>query len=161
MEKIKPTVNWHIKHFNDVTAPEYHKLLALRAAVFVVEQDCPYQDVDYKDKVAYHVFGLNPDGECVAVARVLPQHISYDEVSIGRIAVSQSARGTGIADDLMNRCFQFIEQQFGQQPIRISAQQYLTNFYNRHGFKQVSEMYLEDNIPHIEMLRDTKKRAFQ
>ena len=146
-------INWQVKHFNELTVPEYHDLLFLRIEVFVIEQDCPYQDVDNKDKVAYHVFGTNNKNETVAVARILPKNVSYTEISIGRIAVDKNNRGTGIADDLMNTCFEFIEQQFGKQPIRISAQQYLLNFYNRHGFKQVSEMYLEDNIPHIEMLK--------
>ncbi len=150
MEKIK----WQVKHFNELTVPEYHDLLFLRIEVFVIEQDCPYQDVDDKDKVAYHIFGTNKDNKTVAVARILPQEISYPEISIGRIAVDKDNRGTGIAVELMNECFQFIEQQFGKKPIRISGQQYLTNFYGRLGFKQVSEMYLEDNIPHIEMLKE-------
>lgn len=150
MEKI----NWHIKHFNELTVPEYHELMALRTAIFVVEQDCPYQEVDNKDKVAYHVFGMNQENHCVAVARILPPNISYPEISIGRIALAKNERGRGIADDLMNQCFEFIEQQFGKQNIRISAQEYLLHFYNRHGFVRVSEMYLEDNIPHIEMLRE-------
>jgi len=155
MEKV--TINWQVKHFTELSIPEYHDLLALRTAVFVVEQDCPYQEVDDKDKVAYHVFGTNTDNECVAVARVLPEHISYKEISIGRIAVGKNSRESGVADELMNTCFEFIEQHFGKQNIRISAQQYLTNFYNRHGFKQVSEMYLEDNIPHIEMLKEASE----
>lgn len=146
-------INWQVKHFNELTVPEYHDLLFLRIEVFVIEQDCPYQDVDNKDKKAYHVFGTNSKNETIAVARILPQNVSYPEVSVGRIAVDKNNRGTGIADELMNTCFEFIETQFGKQSIRISAQQYLLNFYNRHGFKQVSEMYLEDNIPHIEMLR--------
>ena len=150
MEEIK----WQVKHFNELTVPEYHDLLFLRIEVFVIERDCPYQDVDDKDKVAYHLFGTNKDNKTVAVSRILPQNISYSEVSIGRIAVDKNSRGTGIAVDLMNESFKFIEQQFGKQSIRISGQQYLTNFYGRLGFKQVSEMYLEDNIPHIEMLKE-------
>lgn len=149
MEKIK----WQVKHFNELTVPEYHDLLFLRIEVFVIEQDCPYQDVDYKDKMAYHVFGTNSKNETIAVARILPHNVSYNEISIGRIAVAKNSRGTGIADELMNTCFNFIQEKFGKEDIRISAQQYLLNFYNRHGFKQVSEMYLEDNIPHIEMLK--------
>lgn len=148
-------INWNIKHFTELTVAEYHLLLALRTAVFVVEQDCPYQEVDDKDMVAFHAFGTRDNGTCIAVARILPKNVSYPEVSIGRIAVAKSVRGMGIADDLMNKCFEFIVQQFEPQNIRISAQQYLTNFYNRHGFIGVSEMYLEDNIPHIEMLRET------
>lgn len=147
-------INWQVKHFSELNVPEYHDLLFLRIEVFVIEQDCPYQDVDNKDKVAYHVFGTNSKNETIAVARILPKNVSYPEISIGRIAVGKNNRGTGVADELMNTCFEFIEKQFGKQHIRISAQQYLLNFYGRHGFKQVSEMYLEDNIPHIEMLKE-------
>lgn len=147
-------IKWQVKHFNELTVPEYHDLLFLRIEVFVIEQDCPYQDVDDKDKVAFHLFGTDKDGKTIAVSRILPQNTSYPEVSIGRIAVDKDNRGTGIAVDLMNESFKFIEQQFGKVPIRISGQQYLTNFYGRLGFKQVSEMYLEDNIPHIEMLKE-------
>ena len=84
-------INWQVKHFNELTVPEYHDLLFLRIEVFVIEQDCPYQDVDNKDKVAYHVFGTNSKNETIAVARVLPQNISYPEISIGRICWSQLA----------------------------------------------------------------------
>ena len=149
MEKIK----WECKHFNDLTVMEYHHILFLRTKVFVVEQNCPYQEVDEKDKVAHHLFGLNQDNEVVAVTRILPQHISYNEVSIGRVAIKKIARGTGLAHELMLESFAVVEKLFGKQPIRISAQQYLVNYYSKHGFKPIGEMYLEDDIPHVEMLK--------
>jgi len=90
----------------------------------------------------------------IAVTRILPKGVSYSEISIGRVALKKDYRGTGIADELMQKTFKFIFDEFGKQNIRISAQLYLLNFYQKHGFKQVSEMYLEDNIPHIEMFKE-------
>lgn len=150
MEKI----TWQTKHFNDLSVDEYWGILYLRTEIFVVEQDCPYQEVDEKDKVSYHLFGKNENNEVIATSRVLPQGISYKEVSIGRVALKKEARGKGIADEMMFKTFEFIKKQFGEVNIRISAQEYLINFYGKHGFKQVGEGYLEDNIPHIEMLRN-------
>lgn len=150
MEKMK----WEVKHFDELSALEYHQILYLRTEIFVVEQNCPYQEVDHKDLVAYHVFGLNEQNELVAVARILPENVSYKEVSIGRVAIKQTYRGTGLADKLMNVTFSAINQLFGKKNIRISAQEYLLIFYSRHGFKAVSETYLEDDIPHVEMLKN-------
>lgn len=152
MEKI----NWFSKHFNEITVEEYHDLLHLRTAVFVLEQDCPYQEVDDKDKVATHIFGVNDNGETIAVARVLPENVSYAEISIGRVALKKSARGKGLAEELMQECFNAIHKLWGNKPIRISAQEYLLNFYSKLGFIQVGKMYLEDDIPHIEMLKEVK-----
>jgi ElaA protein len=150
MEKII----WTTKAFKDLTVDDYFELLHLRVAVFVVEQDCPYQEVDEKDRQSFHLIGKTDSGEVIAVTRVLPQGVSYDEISIGRVALKKEYRGKGIADTLMIETFQFIEKKFGKQPIRISAQEYLLNYYNKHDFKQVGKGYLEDDIPHIEMLRN-------
>ena len=146
-------ITWQTKHFNDLTVNEYWGILHLRTEIFVVEQDCPYQEVDEKDKVSYHLFGMDENKNVIATSRILPQGISYDEISIGRVALKKEVRGKGIADEMMNETFKFIETQFGKYPIRISAQTYLLNFYGKHGFKQVGEGYLEDNIPHNEMLK--------
>ena len=149
MEKIK----WICKHFNELSALEYHHILFLRTEVFVVEQNCPYQEVDEKDIVAYHLFGLNKKNEVVAVTRILPQGVSYQEVSIGRVAIKKMYRGTGLAHELMLESFAALENIYGKQPIRISAQEYLVKYYSAHGFKQVGKMYLEDDIRHVEMVR--------
>lgn len=154
MEKI----TWTTKHFSELTAREYFDVLYLRTEIFVVEQDCPYQEVDHKDQKAYHLWGETGTGEVIAVSRILPQGVSYDEVSIGRVALKKEYRGKGIADEMMLKTFQFIQQEFGAVPIRISAQEYLINFYHKHGFNQIGKIYLEDNIPHVEMLR-TKKSS--
>ncbi len=148
MEKII----WNTKAFKDLSVDEYFEILFLRTEIFVVEQDCPYQEVDEKDRQSFHLFGRAENGEVIAVTRILPQGISYDEVSIGRVALKKTHRGKGIADVLMIESFNFIKKHFGEVPIRISAQEYLLSYYNKHGFMQVGEMYLEDNIPHIEML---------
>ena len=150
MEKI----NWKTKAFKDLSVDEYFEVLHLRIAVFVVEQDCPYQEVDEKDRQSFHLFGRAENGEIMAVTRILPSGISYDEVSIGRVALKKAYRGKGIADVLMEESFKFIESEFGKVPVRISAQEYLLKYYTKHGFKQVGEMYLEDDIPHIEMLTE-------
>ena len=149
MEKI----NWQIKVFKDLTVDEYFEIIQLRTAIFVVEQNCPYQEVDEKDRKSFHLFGKTPLGQLIAVARILPPGVSYTEVSIGRVALKKEFRGKGIADEMMKTSFQYIETYFGKQAVRISAQHYLLNFYSQHGFQQVGEIYLEDNIPHIEMLK--------
>jgi len=147
-------VTWETKHFKNLSVDEYYEILHLRTAIFVVEQDCPYQEVDEKDRKSYHLFGRDKTGEVIATSRILPQGVSYDEISIGRVALKKSARGKGIADQMMKATFDFVENEFGAEPIRISAQEYLLNFYGKHGFKQVGEGYLEDNIPHVEMIRN-------
>ncbi len=151
---LKNNITWTIKAFKDLTVDEYFEILHLRTAVFVVEQDCPYQEVDEKDRKSFHLYGKNENGEVIAVTRILPKGVSYNEISIGRVALKKEFRGKGIADTLMLTTLQFIEQEFGKQPIRISAQTYLLNYYNKHGFKQVGKAYLEDDIPHIEMLKN-------
>lgn len=145
-------LTWQVKHFKEISVNDYHDILHLRTAIFVVEQNCPYQEVDEKDKQAYHLFARNSKNEVVAVTRILPSGISYAEVSIGRVALKMEERGKGIADSLLEKSKVFIEEKFGKSSIRISAQTYLLNYYQRHGFMPVGEEYLEDDIPHIEML---------
>src|SRR3990167_1574532 len=126
MEKI----TWQTKAFKDLTVDEFFEIIQLRTAIFVVEQNCPYQDVDEKDRKSFHLFGKTPKGQLVAVSRILPPGVSYQEISIGRVALKKEYRGKGIADEMMKESFQFIENHFGKQAIRISAQHYLLNFYN-------------------------------
>jgi len=144
-------MKWTCKEFKDLTLDEFHDLIQLRETVFVVEQDCPYLDVDGKDKEALHVFGT-VEGKIVATTRVLPQGISYDEVSVGRVVTSPGVRGKGIGVQLMEESMKFIIQHFGNVPVRISAQTYLLKYYKSFGFIETGKEYLEDNIPHIEML---------
>lgn len=146
--------SWSVKHFSELTTTELYKIMQLRLAVFSVEQDCPYQDADDKDQDAWHLVAKNEQGELVAYSRILPPGISYKEVSIGRVISSSSVRGTGTGKLLMQKSFDFVYEKFGRVPIRISAQCYLTRFYTELGFKVVGEEYIEDHIPHIEMVME-------
>lgn len=143
--------NWCCKNYKDLSLDEFHDIIQLRELVFVVEQDCPYLDVDGKDKDAIHVIGVI-SGKIVATARILPPGISYDEVSIGRVVVHPDFRGCKLGNSLMEKAMSFIKNYFGNVPIRISAQTYLEKFYTDLEFQIVGEPYLEDNIPHIQML---------
>lgn len=146
------SITWQCKQFRDLSAGEMHSVLALRAAVFVVEQKCPYLDPDYKDEYSMHVMGWL-GGELVAVARILPQGVSYDEVSIGRVATAHSVRGSGAGLILMEKVMEYIKETFGDVPIRISAQSYLKKYYEKYGFQRSEkEEYLEDDIPHLDMV---------
>ncbi len=153
-------LNWHCKHFSELTAEEFHDILRVRIGVFIIEQNCPYPEIDGKDKDAYHVFGMNEENEIVAVSRILKKGISYDECSIGRVATSSKARMTGFGIEMMKFTLEKIESLFGKTDVRISAQEYLKSFYEKFGFVKVSESYLEDDIPHIEMLRENSGLNF-
>ena len=132
-----------------------YSLLAARIEVFVIEQNCPYQEADGKDQNSTHVFVVNTNKEIMAYARIVHPGISYKEVSIGRVMTAQNHRDKGLGKELMNASLKAIEEQFGKVDVRISAQEYLLKFYQSLGFDQVSEVYLEDDIPHIEMLKST------
>lgn len=148
-----PEIHWSWKRFSELNVQQWHDLLQLRINVFVVEQNCPYPELDGKDAESIHVIGTI-DNHIIATARILPPGLSYPEVSIGRVAVHEDWRNKGIGLQLMNCCLQAIEQEFGKAPIRISAQTYLKAFYLNLGFKDVDNYYLEDDIPHLEMLRE-------
>ena len=144
-------------HFSQLSANDIHDIIQLRVNVFVVEQNCPYPELDNKDKVAYHVFNRNENGELIATARILSPGVSYNEISIGRVCSALSVRRSGEGKILMKKTMEAIEKIFGKKPVRISAQQYLVKFYSDFAFVQVSEMYLEDDIPHVEMLYSPKR----
>lgn len=142
---------WKLKKFEELSTVELYEILKLRSEVFVVEQNCPYQDLDDKDKVAYHLF--LEDNHCVvAVLRILPEGVSYDETAIGRVIVKKSHRGRGISKDMMKKAIEFIGFNLGKDKIKLSGQAYLTDFYCNLGFKKVSDCYLEDGIEHFEFL---------
>ncbi len=145
-------LHWHTKAFSRLSAAELYEIFRLRLAVFSVEQNCAYQDADGKDPKAWHIMGMDDKGELHAYARILPAGISYTEPSIGRVITSQAIRGKGTGKELMKRSMDFIKEQFGNVPVRIGAQCYLKKFYSEFGFVIASKEYLEDNIPHVEML---------
>lgn len=145
-------MEWNIKYFNDLSPEELYNILKLRSEIFVVEQQCIYLDCDDKDKVSYQLFKKNHEGDIIASVRILPKGVSYNEPSIGRVVVRKDYRRKGIASEMMKIAIDFIKNEFNENAIRISAQLYLLEFYKSVGFLPVSEPYLEDNIPHIEML---------
>ncbi|WP_027623053.1 GNAT family N-acetyltransferase [Clostridium lundense] len=143
-------MNWKIKRFEELSVAEIYEILKERNEVFIVEQQCPYNDADEKDKNAYHLF-CEKQGKIIAYIRILDKGISYDEISIGRVLVHKQYRGNGLARQLMTKGIDYIENVLVENKIRISAQKYLIKFYESLGFKTVSSVYFEDNIPHIEM----------
>lgn len=133
---------------------ELYEVLALRAEVFVVEQNCPYQDCDGKDQQSWHLMGRDSSGKLICYTRLLPEGLSYDGyTSIGRVISSPQARGTGAGKILMERSIDMCNHLFGKQPIKIGAQTYLLRFYEGFGFRSTGKEYLEDGIPHTEMVR--------
>ena len=143
---------FNIKRFNELSIQELYVILQLRSEVFVVEQNCVYQDLDNKDLDAYHVLGIL-DKEIVAYARIFKPGDYFLESSIGRIVVKKEFRKFQYGYKLVENSIQFIENNLQQNTILISAQSYLTKFYNSLGFIRVGEEYLEDGIPHIKMLK--------
>lgn len=145
-------MNITIKTFQELTTSELYELLQLRSEVFVVEQDCVYQDIDGKDVKALHVLGAK-EGKIIAYTRLFNSGEYFDTPSIGRVVVKESERKYGYGHDLMKASIQAIVDNYNETTITISAQTYLQKFYESHGFKQVGEGYLEDGIPHIRMVR--------
>ena len=144
-------MNFEVKKFKELKSEELYEILKIRNEVFIVEQECAYLDCDGKDRESYHLF-LKDNKGIVAYLRILQKGVSYDEISIGRVLVKKNHRRKGIAQEMMIKAIKFIEENLNEREIRIEAQAYLVNFYKDFGFEEVSSMYLEDDIPHIEML---------
>lgn len=142
------------KTFEQLNTKELYDLLQLRSEVFVVEQDCVYQDIDGKDKKAFHVLGYK-NKNLVAYTRIFKSGDYFKEASIGRVVVKETQRQYGYGYDIMNASVEAIQEHFKTSDIRISAQTYLKRFYNNLGFKEVGEEYLEDGIPHVNMLLES------
>ena len=144
-------LKWKLNYFKELSTEELYTILQLRNEVFVVEQNCVYQDADNKDSISFHLSGW--DGvNLVAYCRILPPGVSYTEASIGRVVSSPQYRNRGYGKQLMNEAIIHTLAQFECNTIKISAQLYLQKFYEQLGFVKLSDSYLEDNIPHIEML---------
>ena len=144
-------IHWTLLAFDELTPRELYRILQLRNEVFVVEQQCLFQDADDKDPFAYHLMGWK-EGNLVAYSRLLAPGISYTEMSIGRVVTAPGVRRTGIGRDLMARSIESGRHLFGPGPIRIGAQCYLIDFYSSLGFRTEGTPYLEDGIEHIEMV---------
>lgn len=149
------TMQWLIKKFSQLTTDELYDILKLRIDVFVVEQTCYYSDLDDLDRnvETLHVFSYL-EGKICCYARILPKGTSYPEyVSIGRVITAEHGRGKGLGHELISQSLQAISLNFPAQNIKISAQEHLEKFYQQHEFSRVTDMYLEDGIPHIGMIR--------
>lgn len=143
------------KRFNELVLEELYNILKLRSAVFVVEQDCVYQDVDGKDQKAIHILGRH-EGKLVAYTRIFGPGAYFKESSIGRVVVDINYRKYGYGKNIMEASILAIQETFQQSKIKISAQLYLKKFYSDLGFIQVGKDYLEDGIPHIGMILNKK-----
>jgi ElaA protein len=143
-------LNWTCKPFDELTNRELYAMLQLRNRVFVLEQNCLYQDADGKDLLSWHLAGWNGN-ELAACARILPPGISFEECSIGRVVCSPEYRNKGLGKELMRRSIQLAFNRFNCPSLKIGAQLYLQGFYESLGFIVTGTQYLEDGIPHIDM----------
>lgn len=146
-------LNIIIKTFQELTVDELYAILQLRSEIFVVEQNCVYQDIDYKDQNALHIMGYKHDG-LVAYTRVFKPGYYFENASIGRVLVKKEERQFKYGYDIMEASISAVKDRYNETKIKISAQSHLKRFYNNLGFKQVGEEYLEDGIPHMGMLRN-------
>jgi ElaA protein len=146
--------HWILHAFSALSPDELYALVRLRSQVFVVEQNCVFLDLDGKDQYCHHLMGWTAVSPLLAAyARIVPPGLSYPEASIGRVVTAPETRGQGGGRVLMEEAIRQLYTLFGEQPIRIGAQQHLSRFYGSLGFVRASEMYLEDDIPHVEMVK--------
>lgn len=148
---------WKIKTFEEFTVPELYNVLKARINVFVVEQNCPYPDLDDYDQKAVHIWA-EQDGEILANCRIFDKGIKYPEASIGRVLTTEKARGRNLGKQLIAYALEAIEARFRTDEVRISAQDYLLRFYGEFGFEDTGKKYLEDDIPHTEMFYQKKQK---
>lgn len=148
---------WKIKTFEEFTVPELYNVLKARINVFVVEQNCPYPDLDDYDQKAVHIWA-EQDGEVLANCRIFDKGIKYPEASIGRVLTTEKARGKNLGKQLIAYAIETIEARFRTDQIRISAQDYLLKFYGEFDFEDTGKKYLEDDIPHTEMFYQKKQK---
>jgi ElaA protein len=145
-------INWKIKKFVELSNDELYQILWLRSKVFVVEQNCVYLDNDFKDQQSFHFCGWSSDNSLLAYLRILPPGLSFKEASIGRVLVNPDYRGKGYGLEMMRLAIIQTLESFGVDAIKIGAQCYLIKFYESLGFAICSDEFLEDDIPHIEMI---------
>ncbi len=142
---------WTLKKFHELSVSELYNILKARVDIFVVEQTCAYPEIDDYDQQAMHLC-LKNNENLIAYVRILPKHTKYTEVSIGRVLVVKDYRSKGYASKIMQKAIHYITNEWLEQTIKIQAQHHLKQFYSSLGFKQVSDVYLEDDIPHIDMI---------
>lgn len=144
-------MQWILKTFNELTLKEFHSILKLRIDIFVVEQNCPYPELDNKDQLAFHLFCKN-NNEVIAYTRIFKPGNYYKEAAFGRVVVHQEFRNQDLGKQLIKRTIEETHKLFGKTPIKIGGQVYLKKFYESFGFHQIGDEYIEDGIPHIDML---------
>ena len=147
-------ITWYHKHFKELNTTELYQILQLRNEVFIVEQRCPFQDLDDKDYKCYHLIGFDTESQKIlAYTRIVPEGVSYQEASIGRVVTSPFVRNGGIGKELMKKSIELLEELYGGVSIKIGAQLYLKKFYESFGFIQIEAIYTEDGIEHILMIK--------
>jgi ElaA protein len=145
-------IHWILDKFEDLTPYQLYAILQLRNEVFVVEQNCVFQDADNNDQESYHLMGFN-ENKLIAYSRLVPAGKMYKQASIGRVVTSLTIRRSGAGKELMKHSIDAVYNLFGIQPIKIGAQLYLRQFYCLFGFDQASSVYIEDGIEHIYMIK--------
>ncbi len=151
-------MNWSKKEFNDLSVNELYAILKARVDVFVVEQACPFPEIDNYDQQSLHI-SLKNKNEILAYVRLLPKNSKYKEASIGRVLVVKEHRGKGYAEAIMKEAINHIFNEWNNEEIFIQAQHYLVKFYASLGFKQITDVYLEDDIPHVDMILNITKNS--
>ncbi len=142
---------WQLKTFEELTNEQLYNIIKERLNIFVVEQDCPYPELDDLDQQSFHLFN-EEEGEIKAYCRILEAGVKYQEASIGRVIVKEKYRRNGLATQLLNNAIDFMSNGLNETKIKIQAQDYLRDFYSSFGFQPISEVYLEDGIPHVDMI---------
>ncbi len=144
---------WTCKTFDELSVDELHDIIQLRINVFVVEQNCPYPELDGKDRKAHHFFGQTDGGEIIAYTRFFGPGEYFEQPAIGRVVVNSDHRGDGTGQELMKETIRKMKQLYGQSDLKIGAQKYLVKFYENLGFESTGQDYMEDGIPHVYMIR--------
>lgn len=139
----------YVKRFEELSVEELYEIIKIRVAIFSLEQNCLYQDLDDKDKNAYHVYIKETD-KLKAYLRVIDKGISFDEVSIGRVLTTE--RGIGLGNKILEEGIKVVKEKMNADKIKIEAQLYAKGYYEKFGFRQISDEFLEDGIPHIQMM---------
>jgi len=147
----KPQVLWEIKAFDELTLLELHDILRIRVDIFVVEQNCPYSEIDGLDPLCIHIIGKTEEGEIIATTRIAPAGSIYPELSIGRVVVKEEFRQFKLGKELMDISIDYCQEKTEAKTIKIAAQLYLKRFYSSFGFEQISDVYPWDGIDHIDM----------
>lgn len=144
-------ISYQIKHYKELTKDQLHDIISIRIAVFVVEQNCPYQELDGKDKDAYHLMAIEDD-VIIGTLRILKPGVYYKEAAIGRVVSHPDHRNKKLGHTMMSKAMEYAQKELNYSSIRLSAQTHLVEYYSKHGFQSTGKEYLEDGIPHTEML---------